>query len=242
MKTLSRDYIHASYKTSDGSEVVVDWAELDPDAVVRGSPWRTFPWYLGQRNYSGLYWCATEGAHVGYESRLELSRLMVADFDPDAKHIASQPFQLKASIGGESLKRVPDYLVCTDAVPLVIDVTRRVSLTKPDKVRLFEMTRKVVEARGWRYEVATEQPRVEYMNIRFLSGYRRHWQFRAEVVEGIRHAAQEVTGATIGDLASSVSFPKPIALPALFHLLWTHELSVDISQKLSSSTTVTVTP
>lgn len=61
MKTLSRDYIHASYRTLDGSEVVVDWAELDPDAVVRGSPWRTFPWYVGQRNYSGLYWCVTEG-------------------------------------------------------------------------------------------------------------------------------------------------------------------------------------
>lgn len=242
MKTVARDEIHASYKTSDGSEVVVDWAELDPDAIVRGRPWRTFPWYLGQRNYSGLYWCATEGAHVGYESRLELSRLMVADFDADAKHIASQPFQLKASIGGEPFKRVPDYLVCTDTVPLVIDVTRRASLTKPEKVRLFEMTRKVVEARGWRYELATEQPRVEFMNIRFLSGYRRPWQFRAEVLDGIRHAAREVTGATIGDLASSSGCPKPIALSALFHLLWTHELWVDISEKLESTTSVTVTP
>ncbi|OBB14885.1 hypothetical protein A5761_15335 [Mycolicibacterium setense] len=210
--------------------------------MVRGRPWRTFPWYLGQRNYSGLYWCATDGAHVGYESRLELSRLMVADFDTDAKHIASQPFQLKAIIGGEPFKRVPDYLVCTDTVPLVIDVTRRASLTKPDKVRLFEMTRTVVEARGWRYELATEQPRVEFMNIRFLSGYRRPWQFRASVLDRLRHAAHEVTGVTIGDLASSAGCPKPIALAALFHLLWTHELWVDISEKLESTTSVTVTP
>ena len=49
MKTHSRDYVHASYKTSDGSAVMVDWAALDADAVVLGKPWRTFPWYLGQR-------------------------------------------------------------------------------------------------------------------------------------------------------------------------------------------------
>lgn len=67
MKKLSRDYIHASYKTLGGSEIVVDWPELDADAVARGRAWRTLPWYLGQRNYSGLYWCATERAHVGYE-------------------------------------------------------------------------------------------------------------------------------------------------------------------------------
>ena len=54
MKTHSRDYMHASYKTSDGSAVMVDWADLDADAVVLGKPWRTFPWYLGQRNYSGF--------------------------------------------------------------------------------------------------------------------------------------------------------------------------------------------
>jgi hypothetical protein len=54
MNTTSRDYLRASYKTADGLEVEIDWAALDADAVVVGKPWRTFPWYVGQRNYSVL--------------------------------------------------------------------------------------------------------------------------------------------------------------------------------------------
>lgn len=238
MKTFASDYLRASYKTADGCEVEIDWAALDADAVVQGKPWRTFPWYLGQRNYSGLYWCATERAHVGYESRLELARLMVADFDPTVKRIASQPFWLNAVIDGRLLRRVPDYLVCTDTVPLVIDVTRPANLDKPDKVRMFDMTRGVVEARGWRYELATEQPRVEFTNIRFLSGYRRPGQSQPDVLDAVRQIASNASDMTIGEIAAGVDHPKSIALPALFHLVWTHEVEVDISRKLSSTTTV----
>ncbi|ETZ32887.1 TnsA-like heteromeric transposase endonuclease subunit [Mycobacterium intracellulare] len=238
MKQLSHDYIHASYKMSSGSEIVVDWSALDADAVARGRPWRTFPWYLGQRNYSGLYWCATERAHVGYESRLELSRLMVADFDPAVKRIASQPFWLNAVVDGRPLRRVPDYLLCTDTVPVVVDVTRPVNLTNPAKARMFDMTRRVVEARGWRYELATEQPRVEFTNIRFLSGYRRPGQFRPEVLEAVRQAARNANDATIGGITAAVGYPKPIALSALFHLLWCHEFLVDISQRIEPTTVV----
>ncbi|HET9966639.1 MAG TPA: hypothetical protein VFQ68_00300, partial [Streptosporangiaceae bacterium] len=36
----------------------------------------------GQAHYSGWYWSATTGGHVVYESRLELARLLMADFDP----------------------------------------------------------------------------------------------------------------------------------------------------------------
>jgi hypothetical protein len=207
VKKLSDDFLHASYKTSDGSEVSVDWAALDADVVVLGRPWRTFPWYLGQRNYSGLYWCATERSHVGYESRLELARLMVADFDPTVKRIASQPFWLNAVIDGVPLRRVPDYLACTDTVPLVTDVTRPVNLTNPDKVRMFEMTRRVVEARGWLYELATEQPRVEFTNIRFLSGYRRPGLFQPEVLEAVRQAGSIASDATIAGIVAGS--PRP---------------------------------
>jgi len=35
---------------------------------------------------------------VGYESLLELSRLLMADFDRSSKRIVSQPFQIKAVI------------------------------------------------------------------------------------------------------------------------------------------------
>ena len=39
-------------------------------------------WHHGQRHYLGTYWCATTAGDVVYESRLELARPILADFDP----------------------------------------------------------------------------------------------------------------------------------------------------------------
>ena len=140
MKAVTKtgqDVVEASYKAADGSIVTGQWESLDAEAVAAGRPWRTFPWYLGQKNYAGLYWCATQNAHVGYESRLELSRLMLADFDPTARKIVSQPFQLRGIVGGERIRRVPDYMVCTDSGPLVIDVKPVRALQDPRRIASF---------------------------------------------------------------------------------------------------------
>jgi hypothetical protein len=103
---------------------------------------------------------------------------------------------------------------------------------------MFDMTRRVVEARGWRYELATEQPRVEFTNIRFLSGYRRPGQFQPEVLDAVRQAARSAADATIGGITAVIGYPKAIALSALFHLLWCHEFLVDISQRIEPTTVV----
>lgn len=47
----------------------------------------------------------------------------------------------------------------------------------PEVAATFEWAREVVEARGWRYEVATEPSVVELENVRFLAGYWRSWLF-----------------------------------------------------------------
>jgi hypothetical protein len=51
--------------------------------VVQAEPWRTARVARGQTHYPGYFWSVTTGAHVIYESRLELARLLLADFDSD---------------------------------------------------------------------------------------------------------------------------------------------------------------
>ena len=46
--------VDVAYKTAAGKTRVMPWNDLDPLAVADGSPYREFPWYLGQRNYSGM--------------------------------------------------------------------------------------------------------------------------------------------------------------------------------------------
>jgi hypothetical protein len=190
----------------------------------------------------GMYWSATEAKLVGYESLLELSRLLMADFDRSSKRIVSQPFQIKAGIEGERLTRIPDYLVLGEEEPLVIDVTRKARMDKPKYARLFDLTRRVVESRGWKYELAHEPPRTEYLNIRFLAGYRRPWLFDESVVDEVRRAAESSPGSTIGEIACGTSYPKRAALPALMHLLWRQDLTVDITERLSPTTVVWARP
>lgn len=38
--------------------------------------------FKGQRNFTGLWWCATTNRHVGFESWCERDHLMCLDFDP----------------------------------------------------------------------------------------------------------------------------------------------------------------
>jgi hypothetical protein len=50
---------------------------------------------------------------VIYESRLELARLLFADFDARVGHIVAQPFVLRTSVDRKPRKHIPDYLLIT---------------------------------------------------------------------------------------------------------------------------------
>lgn len=111
-----------------------------------------------------------------HESRLELACLLFADFDASVHHIVAQPFLLQAEVAGEVRKHIPDYLLFTGAMALVVDVKPRHRVDKPENAFTFAWTTQVVESRGWEYEVWREPPRPELENVRFLAGYRRDWR------------------------------------------------------------------
>jgi hypothetical protein len=94
-----------------GTEVSRPLARLRADEVTGAVPWRRVRGARGQAHYPGWYWSATTGGHVVYESRLELARLLVADFDPGVVAIAAQPFLLRAQVAGRIRRHVPDFLL-----------------------------------------------------------------------------------------------------------------------------------
>ncbi|MGC0328103.1 DNA-binding transcriptional ArsR family regulator [Streptomyces sp. SAI-170] len=91
--------------------------------VARGLPVREFRWYRGRKHYSGWYHASTTGRMVAYESRLELARILIADFARDVTEIAAQPFQLVGWDGTRVRRHVPDlFLVHADGLVTVVDV------------------------------------------------------------------------------------------------------------------------
>jgi hypothetical protein len=201
-------------------------------------PWRTFRWYYGQHHYSGSYWASTMSAHVIYESRLELARLLMADFDGSVNHIVAQPFMMQTPIGGKRRRHIPDYLLLTDDGPVVVDVKPADLLDDPAVAETFEWVRAVVESLGWSFEVASEQPRVLMENVRFLSGYRRRAWVNESALRQLR--TRQLDGASVGEAIHDTQGAEPLVRAALLHLLWTHELLTDLSNVLSSESILTV--
>ena len=70
------------YRRADGRFAETTLDRLAVDDVVAGIPVREFRSYKGRQHYSGWYWSSSLGRLVVYESRLELARIMLADFDP----------------------------------------------------------------------------------------------------------------------------------------------------------------
>lgn len=86
-----------------------------------------------QKHYSGFFWAVTEHDLAIYESRLELARLLLADFDASVRHIMAQPFLLRAEVDGELRRHVPDYLLFTETDVVVVGFS---SLIEASQVRV----------------------------------------------------------------------------------------------------------
>lgn len=223
-----------SIRRSDGSELDVAVNDATEQVLESAQPWRTFRWVFGQKHYSGFYWSVTERGHVIYESRLELARLLRADFDPDVRHIIAQPFLLRARVDGKLRRHVPDYLEFRSTGLTVVNVKPADRLDDPKVTSTFAWARQVVEDRGWGFEIASEPDPVELTNLRFLAGYRKAEGISPSVLAALRSRCLE--GRALGDAVIHTDAPAPCARAALFHMIWRHEVGVDLTQLLSSRT------
>lgn len=215
----------------------MEWPVATADVLADAVPWRLFRWYRGQKHYSGTYWSSTKGSHVIYESRLELARLLYADFDTAVRRIVAQPFLLTAKVDRRLRKHVPDFLLVTSHGPVVVDVKPLARLNDPRVHFTLDWTRDLVEERGWCYEIWTEPPSTELGNVRFLAGFRNRSRFDKCLLEEVQ--AREISGRTLGDvLSADFGRPPALARAAVFHLLWNQHLTVDVSEPLRRSSIV----
>ncbi|WP_293002603.1 TnsA-like heteromeric transposase endonuclease subunit [Mycobacterium sp.] len=194
-------------------------------------PFRKFRSYKGQQHYSGTYWSSTESGHVIYESRLELSRLLVADFDPTVDRIYSQPLMIRARIDERARRHIPDYLLVRGTDLTFVAVKPRDRLDVPKVAETLAWVGEVVESCGWGFEVASEQAQPYFDNVRFLAGYRRKQTISGEALAQLRAIA--LPGLTFGEAVRGASAPEPLVRAALLHLLWTHEITTNLSFVLS---------
>ena len=226
----------AVYVEPDGSECRVEWQRLARVGLEWGRPVRRFPSYRGQRSYPGLYWSATMGGHIGYESWVERDHLVALDFDRSVVGIASQPFWLLwRTEAGPQRRHAPDFFVRrADGGALVVD-SRPAELVGPDDAAVFAMTGRACALLGWDYLVWDVIDPLVAGNLRWLAGYRHPRCWHEPTVERLR----EVFARALGLIAGAELVGDPIAvLPVLFHLLWRGDLVADLSLVLGDRTVV----
>ncbi|MEB3020035.1 TnsA-like heteromeric transposase endonuclease subunit [Mycolicibacter sp. MYC098] len=207
------------FRTTDDSVETLDWDDAAAVLAAPLAPWRTFRWWYGQQHYSGTYWSRTQRDHVIYESRLELARLIYADFDRNVTSIAAQPFLLEAEVDGRWRRHVPDFLLRTPHGPVVVEVKPRDRVSAPTVAYTLSWARQLIEDHGWEYEVWSEPPPVELANLRFLAGYRDERRINKEVLELVRQA--DLDCLTVGQATVVLrDLPRPLVRAAICHLLW----------------------
>lgn len=241
MSTVQRrmDALQLTYCTSGGEQVRTSLGRVSVDDLVAAAPVREFRWYKGRTFYSGWYWSSTTCGMVAYESRLELARILMADFDPAVRGIVAQPFQIRERVAGVDRSHVPDLLLWhVDSSVSVVDVKPAHRVSDPKVRAVFDWTAEVVAGRGWAFEVWSGADPVVLENVRFLAGYR-----RASVVDlRFRDALLELVGGQstlrgIEHAAESIG-PRDLVRPVLLHLLWTGALATDLSRALGPESPV----
>jgi hypothetical protein len=204
--------------------------------VLSAVSWRAIRSHRGQQHLPGLYWSSTAGAHVVYESRLELARLLLADFDCEVVGIAAQPF-LVCEAGR---RHVPDFLLGrADGSVLIVNVKPADRLGDERVADALAWAGRVFAERGWEHEVWSGADAQLLANVRFLAGYRRGALL--EPLIGVEVALRTdavltIAGAEAALRSAGWAEPRTVVL----HLLWSGRLGADLDRPLSGDTELEV--
>lgn len=226
------------YRPAEGelvAQVPVD--ELWSVPLERCAPVRKAPSYKGQKNFTGEWWCLTTQSHLSFESWIERDFLIAADFDPQIVGISVQPLTFRfPSAAGRQREHTPDVFLRTRSGDGVLVDVRPDRLVDDDSREAFEAAAELCRQVGWSFYHAAEQPPIRAANLRWLAGYRNERNRRQDFATEVT-AQLACKSMTISEAATAVGDPI-LVLPTLYHLLWTHEIDVDIDSATISERTL----
>lgn len=225
-----------------GEPRTCDLLDLPALAVEGWRPVRDFYAWPAQRTFQGWWWSRTTRTLLAFESLLERQALMSFDFDPFVRDMSVQPFAFVWPRSEASPRyHVPDlFLRNSDGTGAVVDV-RAAGLLDERARAQFDLRAGTCAEIGWDYAVYEELQTPRLQNLQFLSGYRQDRQTPVPAVADAVRAAFR-SPARLDDGARDASLlagcPLAGATSACFHLLWTHDLHVDLDNELTSASTL----
>ncbi|MFF8593913.1 TnsA-like heteromeric transposase endonuclease subunit [Streptomyces sp. NPDC015220] len=229
----SQESATASIRYEDDSVRSVEFGQLRRGSFDGSVPWRQVRSAKGHKHHPGEYASATTRGLVVYESRLELARLLLADFDPQVVRIFAQPCRLRARVGGRWRLHVPDFLLMLeDGNVRVVNVKPADRLLDPEIAEALAWPGDLVEGHGWQYEIWSGADPVLLANVRFLAAYRRAGVVPDEDIAQAWEVVQDGDPLTVAERRLAAGRPVEDVRPAVLALVWSGRLSVDLSRPI----------
>ena len=226
------------YVDADGEMVTTSLRQLDLGRAATALPVRRVKSHARQHHYSGRFWAATTAGHVPYESRLELDRLWLADFEPGVRWIAAQPMWFVGLDEGAVRRHAPDLLLTGQHGSMtVVDVKPAQFVERPQVQAVFRWTARLCQAKGVRYEVWSGADPVRLANIRAFAVARRG----IEPADLAAASAAGRTGMTVDqveDLLTTAGQPR--GRLAILALLWRGAWTVDMTRPVEGTSVINV--
>lgn len=227
--------VRVRYRDSGGVVFETDLRSASVAVLAASRPWRMFRWHRGQAHYSGWYWAATMTRHVVYESRLELARLLLADFDREVTAIAAQPFCVSGCVDGRDRTHVPDFLLMDRAgLVTVVNVKPADRLADGKVSEALAWAGAVFGERSWRHEIWTGTSEVLLSNVRFLAAYRNPARVDPGLVSAV--ATRVETPMRLAEIERAWPRRGDEVRAAALHLVWRGAVRTDLSVPLSGET------
>ena len=204
-------------------------------------PARDIPNYHGQPNRTGWYASTRAGAHLRFESGLERLRMQFLDFDPGVTTFASQPFTLEWTEGGKVYRYTPDLLIVRAGRPRVVEDVKPAQFHGSPKLqRAFNAAREALTPIGVEFRLWAPPETTVVRNVQYLAGYRHRPSGLMTHVDDILAALRE-RPHTLADLAERTG-TAALTRPVIYHLIWAHRITADLTQPLSHGTRLARTP
>jgi len=171
---------------------------------------------------------------VDFESLIERDFIYVLDFEQDVEMFIEQPLSIEYEQAGRILHYTPDFWIIKTGQPILVECKPEKRVDLPENQRKFAAAQRWCGARGWQYQVVTEEqlrrgPRLA--NIRLLTQFARY-NIQSEVKSRIRTWLTATSGpVTIADLMVKVNPEQPdsVKIP-IYHMAFHHELSLRLDE------------
>lgn len=201
------------------------------------------------RNVTGISASPKSIGQAMFESPLERDMLALLELDSSVERFEVQPITITwVDESDKQRKYTPDVLVhyySPDRKPLLYEIKPRDAIRKHwgDLKPKFKAAIAFAKQNGWKFKIITDTeirtPRLE--NTKFLLPYARRGPQSGTDMDILDAQLSDIRLSTPSNLLKSIyqdEYNQAKLIPTLWYLIATHQVGVDLDQKLTMSSKI----